>query len=79
LRVFKSVFQLSPYQYLLKLRLEKAGELLKHTSIPVSIISIESGFQNITSFSRFFHQRYGYSPTEYRKTFSQRKLAILVN
>jgi AraC family transcriptional regulator len=79
LRVFKSVFQLSPYQYLLKLRLEKAGELLKHTSIPVSIISIELGFQNITSFSRLFHQRYGYSPTEYRKTFSQRKLAILVN
>jgi AraC family transcriptional regulator len=79
LRVFKSVFQLSPYQYLLKLRLEKAGELLKHTSIPVSEMSVELGFQNITSFSRLFHQRYGYSPTQYRMAFSKRKLAILVN
>jgi AraC family transcriptional regulator len=79
LRMFKTVFQLSPYQYLLKLRLEKARELLTLTPIPVTEISIILGFQNITSFSRLFHQRFGYSPMQYRMEYGARKLAILVN
>jgi transcriptional regulator GlxA family with amidase domain len=77
--MFKTVFQLSPYQYLLKLRLEKARELLTLTPIPVTEISIILGFQNITSFSRLFHQRFGYSPMQYRMEYGARKLAILVN
>ena len=79
LRLFKSAFQQTPYQYLINLRLEKAKTLLQHTHIPITEISITLGFQNITSFSRLFQQRYYYSPSGFRSTFASRKLAILVN
>jgi AraC family transcriptional regulator len=79
LRLFKSVFHQTPYQYLIHLRLEKAKALLQHTLVPVTEISVTMGFQNITSFSRLFQQRYQYSPSNYRATFASRKLAILVN
>jgi AraC family transcriptional regulator len=79
LRLFKSVFRLSPHQYLLKLRLEKAQELLQHTQIPVTDIGILIGFENVTSFSRLFQQRYSQSPLNYRMATSKKKLAILVN
>jgi AraC family transcriptional regulator len=79
LRLFKTVFRQSPYQYLLHLRLEKAKQLLKTTQIPVTEISVLLGFQNITSFSRLFHQRYQHSPLQCRSAVASQKLAILVN
>ena len=79
LRLFKSVFHLSPHQYLLRLRLEKAQELLRQTQIPVTEISVTVGFENNTSFSRLFQQRFGQSPVNYRLAAGKKKLAILVN
>jgi AraC family transcriptional regulator len=79
LRMFKAVFGLSPYQFLLKLRLEKARELLKFSHLPVTEISTILGFQNTSSFSRLFHQRFGYAPVHYRMENTSRKIAILVN
>jgi AraC family transcriptional regulator len=79
LRMFRTVFRLSPYQYLLNLRLEKARELLTQSSIPITQISIVLGFQNSTSFSRLFHQRYRSSPMQFRMEYGASKLAILVN
>ncbi|QHT67193.1 helix-turn-helix transcriptional regulator [Rhodocytophaga rosea] len=79
LRLFKSVLHLSPHQYLLKLRLDKAKELLQYTQIPVTDISITVGFENNTSFSRLFQQRFGQSPLNYRLASGKKKLAILVN
>ncbi len=79
LRMFKAVFGLSPYQYLLKLRLEKARELVINKGLLITEISTLLGFQNITSFSRLFHQRFSYSPLHYRMEYGVRKLAILVN
>ncbi|MDO1447874.1 helix-turn-helix domain-containing protein [Rhodocytophaga aerolata] len=79
LRMFKAVFGLSPYQFLLTLRLEKARELLKHSQLPVTEISTVLGFQNSSSFSRLFHQRFGYAPVHYRMENTSRKIAILVN
>lgn len=80
LRLFKTVFQQTPYQYLLQLRLQKAEELLKHTQLPITAISVELGFVNITSFSRLFHQRYQLSPLQYRiQNGSSRKLSIAIS
>lgn len=79
LRLFKSVFHLSPHQYLLQLRLDKARNYLLHTQMQVNQISTLLGFQNITSFSRLFHQRYYMAPLHYRFKHSPQKLAILVN
>jgi AraC family transcriptional regulator len=66
LRLFKQAYGLSPYQYMQQLRLEKAAQLLKHTSFPVLDIAITLGFENSNSFSRLFYQRHHCYPTQYR-------------
>ncbi|WP_339792575.1 AraC family transcriptional regulator [uncultured Imperialibacter sp.] len=68
LRLFKVTFGCSPYQYLQRLRLQRAFSLLKSKEIPVNQIAIQLGFENATSFSRLFFQRFGASPTRYRRS-----------
>lgn len=66
LRLFRSAFGLSPYQYAQELRIEKARALLASTASPVTDIAAALGFDNSQSFSRLFHQRIGLYPTQYR-------------
>ncbi len=68
LRMFKAVYGLTPYQYLVKVRMDKARVLLKHTTLPVSAISTELGFEYPNSFIKAFHKAYGVSPLQWRKT-----------
>ena len=67
LPVFKKVTGYSPIDYLLHVRLAKAGELLLKTSIPVSEIASDCGFNDSNYFSRQFRKTYGLSPRDYRK------------
>lgn len=67
LRLFRTTYGLSPYQYIQQLRLEKARDLLAHSPIPVSDIALLLGFDNSQSFSRLFYQRTGLYPTRYRQ------------
>jgi AraC family transcriptional regulator len=67
LRLFKQAYGLSPHQYIQQLRMEKAKELLKHSSIAIQDLSELLGFENSQSFSRLFRQRTGLYPTQYRK------------
>lgn len=66
LRLFRTAYGLSPYQYIQHLRLEKARGLLADSLLPVADIAISLGFDNSQSFSRLFYQRMGLYPTEYR-------------
>ncbi len=66
LRLFKQTYGLSPYQYLQNLRLQKAKDLLCHTSSPVHEIAYLLGFENAASFSRLFFQRTKTYPSVYR-------------
>ncbi len=67
LRLFKQAFRMSPYQYLQRLRIEKAQTLLRHTDLPVHQIGVELGFENANSFSRLFYQRVRVYPSQYRE------------
>ena len=67
LPVFKKVTGYSPIDYLLHVRLAKAGELLLKTSTPVSEIAADCGFNDSNYFSRQFRKAYGLSPRDYRK------------
>lgn len=67
-RQFAKQLSISPQKYYLDLRLEHAKNLLKHTTMPVTTVSMASGFINVTSFSRAFQQRFNISAREYRKT-----------
>ncbi len=65
--LFKQKTGASFHQYLLNLRLNKAEWLLAHSEIPVALVAEESGFASDKTFYRVFREKYGISPTRYRK------------
>jgi AraC family transcriptional regulator len=67
LRLFKHVHHASPYQYIQQLRIERAGQLLQNTSMPVADIAGLLGFDNSSSLSRLFAQRKGVYPSQFRE------------
>lgn len=70
LRCFKSTIQTSPYKYLIEYRLSIAADLLKSTDMPIENISCAVGFAHMSHFGKYFRQKTGYSPSEYRKLFT---------
>jgi AraC family transcriptional regulator len=66
LRLFRTAYGLSPYQYIQHLRVEKAKDLLRNPVLSVADIAGQIGFDNSQSFSRLFVQKTGVYPTEYR-------------
>ncbi|MCF3108070.1 helix-turn-helix domain-containing protein [Niabella sp. CC-SYL272] len=60
-------FSLHPYQYLIRLRLEHAAQLLQQTTVPVQEITWICGFENTSAFSRAFRSVYGIQPSVYRR------------
>jgi AraC-like DNA-binding protein len=67
IRQFKSVFKITPYQYLIGIRLEQAVELLKNTDNPIHEITWKCGFENVSAFCRAFKSAYGNQPLIFRK------------
>lgn len=66
---FKAVTGLSPHQYRLNLRIERAKELLESTLLNVEEIAEATGFDGIYYFSKIFKKKAGMSPNAYRKSF----------
>ena len=67
-RTFKSVYDLSPLEFITHLRLKKACQLLRKTKRPVSRVAIDCGFESASSFIRLFRQRFRQTPFAYRKS-----------
>lgn len=65
-RLFKQSLGLSPYQYLLQQRVERAKTLLKHTDKPIAAIALECGFNSHSHLGRKFRQLTGMTPKAYR-------------
>ncbi len=66
-RKFKRITGYAPYQYFMKIRLEKARELLQNTDRSVSEIGYMSGYTNLSHFSRQFKKEFGILPSEFIK------------
>ena len=66
-RRFKAVMHLSPAEYIRRFRIAKAMELLSATDLPVARIAEETGFSDISLFSRVFKNAVGVPPASYRK------------
>jgi AraC-like DNA-binding protein len=64
--LFKTETGMSPGQYLLMLKMQKACELLATTLLSVKYIMIEVGYSSKSHFVRHFKQAYGLTPSEYR-------------
>lgn len=65
-RFFKSEIGMSVSNYVNKIRIEKSTVLLNNTSLSITEIATNVGFDDINYFSRLFKKYKKMSPTEYR-------------
>jgi len=65
-RKFKMETGVTFVDYLNCIRIERAKILLRNSSLRVSEIAFEVGFQSLTHFNRTFRKLVRSSPTEYR-------------
>jgi AraC family L-rhamnose operon transcriptional activator RhaR/AraC family L-rhamnose operon regulatory protein RhaS len=68
-RQFEAVYQQSPKAYLQNIRLNAAMQQLRQENLSITDIALACGFSDCNHFSRVFRQRFGISPTEYRKRY----------
>ena len=64
---FKKTYGISPGQYIINLRIEKAKQLLSEGVLKISAVSEKCGFSNPYHFCRLFRQKTGFTPSEYMK------------
>lgn len=67
-RIFKEIYATSPIQYVNTLRIERAKDLLKNTSLPVVAAANQAGFADVYHFNKLFKKRTGKTPTQYRNS-----------
>ena len=65
-RVCRSQLGITASEYLNRLRLERAEQLLRTTELDVTSIAYDSGFTNLSYFFRLFRTRWGITPRRYR-------------
>ena len=66
-RAFQEEFGCSPSAYLTRYRVQRACQLLRHSTLPVSAVAASVGFEDPFYFSRAFRREVGCSPTAYRE------------
>ncbi len=64
---FRAALHMTPYQYLIKLRMHRALSLLQTDEWAVKEIAEMCGYRNPLHFSSEFHRVFGCSPREFRK------------
>lgn len=66
-KLFLKNFNVTPKQYIMDIRIQKAKQLLSEGSLKINAISEHCGFSNPYHFSRYFKEKNGVTPTEYMK------------
>lgn len=65
--IFAEETGMSPYQFVVRSRVEQAQQLLKTTRLTVQEIAFRCGFNSVANFCYTFRRTSGISPHEYRK------------
>ena len=68
-RIFKQLFDMSPWRFIINLRLQHAAECLLRGDDQIGVIAEKCGFNDAFYFSRLFKKYYHLSPLSYRKEF----------
>lgn len=64
--IFKKKLGMPPQHYLVRYRMDRGGELLRTTELPIQEVAKRSGYDNPLTFTKMFKKTYGVSPREYR-------------
>lgn len=65
-RLFRTIYGLTPHQYLTQVRINHAIKLLNE-GIAVKAVCFAVGFDSLTSFTGLFHRRVGITPAAYQR------------
>lgn len=66
-RAFKRYMGSTPMRFLAHLRIERAKELLRSSSLSVSTIGADAGFNDLGSFIKQFKKLTGFTPGEFKR------------
>lgn len=66
-KIFETYYGISPQNFIMNKRFERALALLDTTDLPIKQIAEETGFGDTSGFSKQFKKRMGVSPRIYRK------------
>ena len=66
-RLFKYQYGITPRQYIIDIRIQKAKQLLSDGALKVSAVAEKCGFANQYHFCRVFKDKTGLTPTDYMK------------
>ena len=67
IRVFRQAFSVSPYQYVIGMRVERAKQMLRSDRQSLSEVALACGFADQSHFSTCFARRTGMSPGRFRR------------
>ena len=66
-RMFKKTLGVTPYQYLLERRVERAKDLLRGKPASLAEVALSSGFGSQSHFTSTFHRAVGATPAEFQR------------
>lgn len=66
-RLFQRYLHVTPARYYMRLRLERARDLLLHTNVPVLDVAVATGFTSSSYFSQCYRQAFAQTPSATRR------------
>ncbi|WP_436641599.1 GlxA family transcriptional regulator [Microbaculum sp. FT89] len=66
-RLFQRYLQVTPARYYMRLRLERARDLLLHTNVPILDVAVATGFTSSSYFSQCYRQAFVQTPSATRR------------
>lgn len=66
-RMFREATGITPHQYILKCRLQRAEHLLSNSDMSISMVAEASGFHSQSHFTRLFLKKMGKNPSQLRR------------
>lgn len=66
-RKFRATFQMTPQEYMIRMRVIEACDLLARTNLPVTTIALDAGFYDHSDFAHQFRRHMGQTASRYRQ------------
>ena len=65
--LFKQLNGISPWDYIVSRRISHAANLLRTTSLPITRVAADCGFNTTANFNYAFRKQINKTPSEYRR------------